>query len=211
MPKFNSVVNILTKIASHHSTWLSYLKSMGCDSFLADDLVQNMYIKVDAYLKKHNADIMFNETEINYFFFWVTLRNIYTDYHRKRISDPVIYVEEVSDTVQDDLLVLAEDDYEMHAAIMDWFEDADYEQMCNSDQEILEYDRKKLNNYYLRKVFEECFLNKKSVMELSRNTNITYWSLRNTIKLIKKQIQKNYEARQSTRKDIRNHGNKKDS
>lgn len=184
---------------------------MGCDSFLADDLVQNMYIKVDAYLKKHNADIMFNETEVNYFFFWVTLKNIYTDYHRKRISDPVVYVEEVSDTIQEDLLVLDEDDYEMHAAIMDWFEDSDYEQMCNSDQEILEYDRKKLNNYYLRKVFEECFLNKKSVMELSRNTNITYWSLRNTIKLIKKQIQKNYEARQSTRKDIRNHGNKKDS
>ena len=89
---------------------------------------------------------------------------------------------------------------------MDWFEDADYEQMCNSDQELLQYDRNKLNKYYLRKVFEECFLNKKSVMELSRDTNITYWSLRNTIKIIKKQIKKTYEARGLTREDIYSDG-----
>ena len=80
--------------------------------------------------------------------------------------------------------------------------------MCNSE-ELLEYDREQLNKYYLRKVFEECFLNKKSVSELSRNTNITYWSLRNTIKIIKKQIKKTYEARRQTGADIWTHRNKK--
>lgn len=173
---------------------------MGCNEHIAEDLVQSMYIKVDTYIKKHNADIMYNETELNYFFFWVTLKNMYMDYHRKRVNNPIVYVEEVSD-IQDDIFELDEDDYEMHVAIMDWFEDPDYEMMCNSE-ELLEYDREQLNKYYLRKVFEECFLNKKSVSELSRNTNITYWSLRNTIKIIKKQIKKTYEARQSAREDI---------
>jgi DNA-directed RNA polymerase specialized sigma24 family protein len=195
-------VNILTKIAEHHDVWLSYLRSMGCDPFVADDLVQSMYLKVDAYIKKHNADIMFNETEVNYYFFWITLKNLYTDFHRKRLNSPVVYVPEVTDSVEDDVFNLDEDDYEKHAAIMDWFEDQDYEKMCNDDQELLEYDRQKLNKYYLRKIFEECFLNKKSVSELSRDTNITYWSLRNTIKIIKKQIQKTYEARRHTRDDI---------
>jgi hypothetical protein len=175
---------------------------MGCDPFVADDLVQSMYLKVDAYIKKHNADIMFNETEVNYYFFWITLKNLYTDFHRKRLNSPVVYVPEVTDSVQDDVFDLDQDDYQMHVAIMDWFEDEDYEKMCNDDQELLEYDRQKLNKYYLRKIFEECFLNKKSVSELSRDTNITYWSLRNTIKIIKKQIQKTYEARRHTRDDI---------
>jgi len=195
-------VNHLTKIAEQHDVWLSYLKSMGCDEFVADDLVQSMYLKVDTYIKKHNADIMFNETEVNYYFFWITLKNLYTDFHRKRINSPIVYVPEVSDSVEDDVFDLDDDDYEMHVAVMEWFEDQDYEQMCNDDQEILEYDHKKLNKYYLRKIFEECFLNKKSVSELSRDTNITYWSLRNTIKIIKKQIQKTYETRRQTRNDI---------
>lgn len=199
-------MNHLTIIAQHHDVWLSYLKSMGCDEVLADDLVQEMYLKVDRYIKKHNADIMYNESEVNYFFFWVTLRNLYMDYHRKRVNSPLVYVEEVYDNIEDEIGQLSADDYEMHVAIMDWFEDADYEQMCNSDQELLQYDRNKLNKYYLRKVFEECFLNKKSVMELSRDTNITYWSLRNTIKIIKKQIKKTYEARGFTREDIHSDG-----
>lgn len=179
---------------------------MGCDEVLADDLVQEMYLKVDRYIKKHDADIMYNESEVNYFFFWVTLRNLYMDYHRKRVNSPLIYVEEIHDNIEDEVTQLSKDDYEMHVAIMDWFEDEDYEHMCNSDQELLQYDLKKLDKFYLRKVFEECFLNKKSLMEFSRDTNITYWSLRNTVKIIKKQIKKTYEARRSTRKDIRPDG-----
>lgn len=174
---------------------------MGCQSDVADDLVQEMYLKVDRYITKHNADIMFNETEINFYFFWVTLKNLYMDYHRKRLNDPIVYVEEVSDSVEDDVF-FEKEDYEMHRAIMEWFEDEDYEQMRNDDQEVLDYDLSKLNKFYLRYIFEECFINQKSVSELSRNTNITYWSLRNTIKIIKKQIKKNYEARRQTGADI---------
>ena len=179
---------------------------MGCDSFVADDLVQEMYIKVDRYIEKHNADIMYDEDEVNFFFFWVTLKNIYMDYHRKRLNDPVVYVETVHDVVQDDIFNFDKDDYEQHVAIMDWFEDKDYEQMRNDDKEVLDYDSNKLNKFYHRYIFEQCFLNRKSIMELSRDTNITYWSLRNTIKIIKKQIKKVYEARRPTREDIHSDG-----
>ena len=41
---------------------------------------------------------------------------------------------------------------------------------------------------YYKKIFEEIFIEKKSVSELSRESKITYWSLRNAIKIIKKQI-----------------------
>jgi hypothetical protein len=67
-------VSHLTKIAEQHSVWLSYLKTMGCNEHIAEDLVQSMYLKVDTYIKKHNPDIMYNETELNYYFFWITLK-----------------------------------------------------------------------------------------------------------------------------------------
>jgi RNA polymerase sigma factor (sigma-70 family) len=193
-------VNVLSIIAKHHKTWLSYLYSLGCDKDIANDIVQDMYIKVDSYIKKHNADIMFNESEVNYYFFWVTLKNMYTDYHRKDKRDPLVFVEEVHDVIQPEDFDIVED-YDLHRAIMEWYESEDYEQMCNSE-ELLHYDREKLNNYYLRKIFEECFLNGKKVSELSRDTNITYWSLRNTIKIIKNQIKQRYEDRQRLRDDI---------
>lgn len=193
-------MNILTKIAKHHKTWLSYLYSLGCNEAIAEDIIQEMYIKVDAYIKKHNADIMFNDDEVNYYFFWVTLKNMYTDHHRKRVKDPLVYVDEVHDVVEAAEYEVRED-YDYHRAIMEWFESKDYEEMCNSE-DLITYDQKKLNEYYLRKVFEECFINGKKLSELSRDTNITYWSLRNTIKIIKKQIKKNYEARNPFREDI---------
>ena len=197
-------MNILTKIAEHHKVWLSYLYSYGCDQHIAEDIVQSMYIKVDAYLKKYNSDIMFNDTELNYFFFWVMLKNMYTDYHRKRVRDKIVYVGEVDDVVAPDIEIDT-DQYDMHCAIMEWFEDEDYNDMCNSE-DVLQYDREKLNKYYMRKVFEECFLNERKVSEFSRDTNITYWSLRNTIKAIKKQIKKKYEIRGYIRKDIHSDG-----
>ena len=39
-------------------------------------------------------------------------------------------------------------------------------------------------------------------MQFSRESKITYWSLRNTIKIIKKQINLEYEDRDITRDDF---------
>jgi hypothetical protein len=50
-------------------------------------------------------------------------------------------------------------------------------------------------NYYQRKVFEEIFIHNKSISQLSRDTNISYYSLYNTVKNIKEQINKFYESK----------------
>lgn len=183
--------------------WLSYLYSLGCDDTIAHDIVQEMYIKVDAYIKRKNADIMFNENEVNYYFFWITLKNLYFDYRRKKSKDPLVYYSNVSDVNDAPLPDEYEDkdDYDMHRAVIEWYDSKDYIEITEAD-DLIYYDKEQLNNYYLRKVFEECFLEKKKVSELSRDTKITYWSLRNTIKIIKNQIQELYEARNSTREDI---------
>ena len=53
--------------------------------------------------------------------------------------------------------------------------------------------------YYLRRIFKEVYLDGKKLAKFSRESKITYWSLRNTLKIIKKQIRDNYENRDITR------------
>ena len=53
-------------------------------------------------------------------------------------------------------------------------------------------DKSKLLNYYQRKIFEEVFINKVSITQLSKDTRISYYSLYNTVRNIKQEIRNNY-------------------
>ena len=51
-------------------------------------------------------------------------------------------------------------------------------------------------------MFNEIFLEGKTIAELSRETTIGYYSLYNTVKIIKNEIKSNYETRDTSREDI---------
>ena len=71
------------------------------------------------------------------------------------------------------------------------------------DANLLEnFSKDKMKVYYMRRIFKEVFLDNTKVSKLSRDTNITYWSLRNTIRNIKKQIKEDYEFRRHIRDDF---------
>ena len=89
----------------------------------------------------------------------------------------------------------------MQKAITDWYENIEYLQMSQDDTQLDNYNKEKLRIYYLRKIFKEVFLDRKKVAQLSRESRITYWSLRNTIKIIVKQIKNNYETRRQSREN----------
>tara|TARA_R110002074_G_scaffold164943_5_gene324868 strand:+ start:1460 stop:1630 length:171 start_codon:yes stop_codon:yes gene_type:complete len=50
----------LILIAKKQQTWIEIVMSFGCTKETAEDIVQEMYIKVDKYLKKHGNNIMYN-------------------------------------------------------------------------------------------------------------------------------------------------------
>ena len=52
---------------------------MGCDPTIAEDIVQEMYLRIHR-LVKDKKKIMYNDEEVNRFFIYVTLRNMYYDY-----------------------------------------------------------------------------------------------------------------------------------
>jgi DNA-directed RNA polymerase specialized sigma24 family protein len=68
---------MLNKLANKHDLWLRMVINMGCPNSYAEDIVQEMYLKI--HHLKVDERIMYNEEDVNEFYIFVTLRNLYYD------------------------------------------------------------------------------------------------------------------------------------
>ena len=189
----------INELVKNEEIWFRYLKHWGCNKDTAKDLVQEMYIQIDTYLKKHNTSIMYNDNEINHYFVYVTLYNMFCNLKRAEKKVNLVsldYMPELSDEPYDER---ENEDYQNYRAIQEWFLHDDFlafTQIVKDEENVLEdYDRDKMYNFYQRKIFEEVFLNNKKISKLSRDTNISYYSLYNTVQNIKKQIKEYYGSK----------------
>jgi hypothetical protein len=114
---------------------------------------------------------MYNDDEVNYYFVYVTLQNLYYDTIKKKKPN-LTDIEDIE--VIDEEYVEVDISREIDA-ILKWYNSDDIENVAGKE--------------YYRRIFEEIFIERKPVSELSRESTITYWSLRNAVKIIKKQIQ----------------------
>jgi len=75
---------MLSKIAKHHKLWVNTLLKLGADKELAQDLVQDMYIRLND-LVKNKSNIMYGD-DVNKYYIYITLRNLYFTHlrHQKR-------------------------------------------------------------------------------------------------------------------------------
>ena len=64
-----------------HSDWIKIVNSFGEDPSISEDLVQEMYIKIQLKLEK-GLDISYGD-EINYYYIFKTLRTLFLDLKRK--------------------------------------------------------------------------------------------------------------------------------
>jgi hypothetical protein len=173
--------NILDALSKKHSTWLKYVISFGCNKELAEDFVQDMYIKIFDYSLKKDNDLMFNEEEVNYFFIYVTLKNMYFD-HLRSLKKTIKV--EINCDFQDEENDYNEEVFNYRESLLNkWIQKIDI-QIYN----IKEYNDEKSQLYYIKFIFEKVFVEKKSISELSKVLGISYWSIRNTAKIIKNQI-----------------------
>tara|TARA_R110000822_G_scaffold94829_1_gene217219 strand:- start:910 stop:1500 length:591 start_codon:yes stop_codon:yes gene_type:complete len=189
----------INELVKNEEIWFRYLKHWGCNKDTAKDLVQEMYIQIDTYLKKHNTSIMYNDNEINHYFVYVTLYNMFCNLKRAEKKVNLVsldYMPELSDEPYDET---ENEDYQNYRAIQEWFLHDDFlafTQIVKDEENVLEdYDKDKMYNFYQRKIFEEVFLNNKKISKLSRDTNISYYSLYNTVQNIKQQIKEYYGSK----------------
>jgi len=151
-------MEILEKLFKRHKDWCKIVESFGCNSDTAEDIVQSMYLKIGK-LVADGKDISFGD-DVNHFYIFRTLTTLFLDHKRKDNRSGII-LEDIE----------AEQDEEVDY-------DSKYQKVLDALEELYWYDRK---------VFE-IVENGESISELSRKTNISYYSLYNTYKKVKKYL-----------------------
>lgn len=149
-------MGILEKLFERHKDWCDIVKSFGCNKETAEDIVQEMYLKIGR-LVNEGKDITFGD-DVNHFYIFRTLTTLFLDHKRRERKEG----------------------------------DFDFEQYDIEDSEVVEYEKKyekilkELDSmyWYDKKVYE-IVEGGESISELSRKTNISYYSLYNTYRKVK--------------------------
>ena len=74
---------MLELLSKNHSTWIAMGLSIGIPKHLVEDFVHELYLRFNKYIKDVKK-IMYNETEVNKFYVYVTLKNLWTDYSKAK-------------------------------------------------------------------------------------------------------------------------------
>ena len=156
-------MNILEKAYQKHKTWISICKSFGLDYPTSEDLVMEMYIKLD-YITKKGTDITYNKDELNYYYIFKILYTMFLQLKKKR--DRVNFIDQ-------EMLQNIEGQEQVYFQ--------EIEKRFNNEFSKL--------HWYDQKVFEIVASGTK-IAELSRKTQITYISLYNTYTKVKKLLKK---------------------
>jgi len=163
------MIDLLIEAYKKHNVWVEMVKSFGCNRDTAQDIVSEMYI----ILSKKQAEgknIEYNNT-VNDIYVYKVLKSLFIDLKRK--EGRVSFVD--TEILHNHLLNSKNQDFN-DAMPIDYAEL--YDKVIESLNELYWYDRK---------VFE-LLDGQISVSELSRNTGISYYSLYNTYKQVKKHL-----------------------
>ncbi len=162
-------VRVIDILAEKHNDWINMAKSFGVSPEDANELVQQMYIRITDYVGNAKK-ILYNDTEVNTYYVYVTLRNLYLSKHHSGKKN-TIYLEEQKDI---DIMLLPE---------------SVEEQKRNFDKIFDKIDRITEDWYwYDKKIFNIHFYNQMSMRKISRETKISLSSIFNTLSNGKKKI-----------------------
>ena len=157
-------LKILIQIAKKHKEWIYIVRSFGCNKHIAEDIVQEMYIKIQLKINS-GLDIKYGKNDFNHSYVFKVLRTLFLDLKRKENKVSIISIDNINQKeVESDNI--------------------DYVQI---NKEIKE----KVNTlfWYDKKVYE-IIDNGSSIADLSRKTRIPYYSLYNTFKKVKDKLKK---------------------
>tara|TARA_R100000951_G_C2651218_1_gene184467 strand:- start:1420 stop:1950 length:531 start_codon:yes stop_codon:yes gene_type:complete len=155
--------------------------SIGIPDSIVEDFVHETYLRLNKYVGNPEK-IMYNETEVNRFYVYITLKNLWTDYNKAK-SKYIVY---------------KIDDYdgEYNFNIPDW---ALYEEVSYDKEKAQEYILNKINEevdswdyWYDKKLFKLYYNTDLSLRKLANETNISVTSIFNSCKNYKEIIRSKF-------------------
>ena len=165
-------------LSKNHSTWKAMGLSIGIPKHLVEDFVHELYLRFNKYIKDVKK-IMYNETEVNKFYVYVTLKNLWTDYSKAKGKHKIIRL----------------DDYEVTYEIVDG-ESENYNYAKHSAEEKIinkiKSEVEDWEHWYDRKLFKIYYETDISMRKLAKETNISVTSIFNSCKNYKEMIQSKF-------------------
>tara|TARA_R110001592_G_C13102792_1_gene744334 strand:+ start:817 stop:1305 length:489 start_codon:yes stop_codon:yes gene_type:complete len=157
-------LKILKQIANQHKKWINIVKSFGCNKETAEDIVQEMYIKIQKKLEE-GLDIKYGDDDFNYSYIFRMLRNLFLDLKRKENKVFIVDIDNIKDEFTED------DNTDYHKILG---------KVQNEMDQLFWYDKK------VYQIIDDG----SSIADLSRKTKIPYYSLYNTFKKVKEKLKK---------------------
>lgn len=154
-------------VAKKHNTWVDIVSTFGCTRTIAEDITQEMYIKIQLQVEK-GLDITY-EDDINYYYIFKTLKSLFLDLKRKQKGIVMVSIDD--EYVKSMGKAIATEDVNFDSAYQD-----------------VEDELSKMY-WWNRKVFE--IVNEgESIAEFSRKSKISYTILYNAYRKVKKKLTK---------------------
>lgn len=153
---------LINKLAERHDEWVYMARSFGCNLDEANELVQEMYIRITKYVD--NLDkIMYNETEINTYYIYLTIRNLYLSQFHKYNKKNTIQVADIQK-------------YDSEADIVNFDLEQNFDRLVGKIGDLVEkwywYDRKMWDLYFSKDM---------SMRTIEKKTKISLKSIFNTL------------------------------
>jgi len=170
---------ILEILSKRHDEWIRMAMSFGADRDSAQDLVQDMYLRMYKYVENPER-IMYNEDEVNTYFVFVVLRNLFISSQKSMSFDQL---EDIDGEME-------EPNY-------------DYENAYNRLLDEL-WEEVESWHWYDTKLFKLYHNTDMTIKRISEETKISERSIWNTLDNGRKRIQANrkeaYEAWKTSQK-----------
>ena len=149
---------VLEIIHERHEEWVYMVRAFGCNEDTAEDIVQDMYLKMHKIISS-GKNVMYNNEEVNTYYILKTLKSIFIDKTRKEKQNVSI-------------------DYETEAYHIQVEDTPDYEdthdRIVNELEKLYWFDQK------VFEIVSDCV----KISYLSRKTTIPYYTLYNTYKKV---------------------------
>lgn len=160
-------MKLLQKLAERDADWMRMAQSFGLTKEWARELVQEMYIKL--YEKTTFEKIKYGDDDVNTFFVYVTLRNLYYDQKRTRVT-----FQEIQEGFPEDM--------ESTENCKETLE----ELLSELDETITDM------HWYDQRIFEIYYGDGETIRELSEGSKISLSSIFNTIKNVRTKIKEKH-------------------
>ena len=158
-------------LSKYHKLWISMGLSMGIPSHIVEDFVQEMYLRLNKYVKTPDK-IMYKEKDVNKFYVYITIKNLYNDYLKQRNKHKMVRIDDIEVSYE---IVEPTTELQLESEIKK--QKAEEKIIGMIQKEVSSWDR-----WYDQKLFKIYYETDISMRKLSKETNISVTSIFNSCK-----------------------------